>query len=70
MLNEKKTPELPDDETLITCLVEKCLHNDKQGACRTDGGMIMIEVGLDGRPCCEEFELDPHWIEATPAIKC
>ena len=70
MLNEKKTPELPDDETLITCLVEKCLHNDKQGACRTDGGMILIELDRDGRPGCEEFELDPHWIDTIPAIKC
>ena len=70
MLSKKKVPEMPDDETLITCLVEKYLHNDKQGACRTDGGMIMIEVGLDGRPCCEEFEPNPHWIETIPAIKC
>ena len=69
MLNKKKMPDVPDDETMITCLVERCRHNDKQGGCRTDQGMILIEVDRDGRPGCEEFELDPCWIQPIPAIK-
>ena len=70
MLNEKKTPELPDDETMLYCLVECCRFNDREGGCKAEGGTIMIEVGFDGLPCCQDFERDPHWIETIPAIKC
>ena len=70
MLSKKKTPELPDDETMIVCLVERCRFNDREGGCKAEGGAIMIGLDRDGRPGCEEFELDPCWIDTIPAIKC
>ena len=69
MLNKKKAPVMPDDETMLYCLVERCRFNDREGGCRAEGGAVMIEVGFDGVPCCQEFELDPCWIQTIPAIK-
>ena len=62
MLNEKKTPELPGDETMLYCLVECCRFNDREGGCRAEGGVIQI-MTIDGRPGCEEFEPDPYYME-------
>ena len=38
MLSRKKTPELPDDETMLYCLVECCRFNDREGGCKAEGG--------------------------------
>ena len=69
MLSKKKMPDVSDNETMLYCLVERCRFNDREGGCRTEGGAVMIEVGFDGVPCCQEFELDPCWIQSIPVIK-
>jgi len=58
-----------DDEVMVVCLASACRHNDKEGACRAEDGIIQITTGPDGRPSCEEYEPDPRWIEEISPLK-